>query len=87
MDNIITPDKLVVEFKDKHFLKQKERVYSSLYNKPQTMLMVAVQTDILRANICRYIANFKKDGCVKIKCKGICKISKYPANYYTTKID
>ncbi len=42
--------------KDKHFEVQMKRVFAAFKRKPSTMLMVSIETGILRANICRYVA-------------------------------
>ena len=70
--------------KDKHFQAQMQRVFTALYKQPKTMLMVSVETGILRANICRYVANWQKRNCIEVVKKGICPISKHRAGFYTT---
>jgi hypothetical protein len=70
--------------KDKDFQVQTKRVFKALYSQPKTMLMVSIETGILRANICRYVAKWKKRNCIKIARKGICPISKHRAGFYTT---
>ena len=70
--------------KDKHFQAQMERVFAALDRQPKTMLMVSIETGILRANICRYVAKWKKQNCIKIVRQGICPISKHRAGFYTT---
>ena len=54
---------------------------------PKTMLMVSVETGILRANICRYISEMRKEGIIEPIYKGICKISKHGATFHSTNID
>lgn len=61
---------------------QIKRLLSALRNDPATMLMLSVQTEILRANICRYIAQLQEEGKVIIHHKGYCQISKHKASYY-----
>jgi hypothetical protein len=70
--------------KDTQFQIQSKRVFVALYNQPKTMLMVSVETNILRANICRYIAEWRKRNCIKVVKTGICQISKHRAGFYTT---
>jgi hypothetical protein len=70
--------------KDKHFKIQKKRVIAALYRQPKTMLMVSFETGILRANICRYVAELEKENRIRIARKGICPISKHRAGFYTT---
>ena len=62
--------------KDKHFQAQIQRVFTALYKQPKTMLMVEVETGIMRSNITRYVAKWKKQDCIKIVRLGICPISK-----------
>jgi len=70
--------------KDKHFEAQMKKVFVAFYKQPKTMLMVSVETGILRANICRYIAKWQKLNCIKIVQQGVCPISKHRAGFYTT---
>lgn len=70
--------------KDKHFEVQMKRVFAALYRQPKTMLMVSIETGILRANICRYVAEWEKENRICIVRKGICPISKHRAGFYTT---
>ena len=73
--------------KDKHFQAQTQRVFAALYRQPKTMLMVSIETGILRANICRYVAKWEKENRICIVRKGICQISKHRAGFYTTNPD
>ncbi len=70
--------------KDRKFQTQIKRVIAALYSQPKTMLMVSVETGILRANICRYVAELQKQNSIRIVWKGICPISKHRAKFYTT---
>lgn len=64
----------------RQLIKTKE----SFNKQPSTMLMVSKDTDILRSNICRYVASLKKtEEIFKVK-DGICPISKHPATFYST---
>lgn len=72
--------------KDTHFQAQMKRVFAALYRQPKTMLMVSVETGILRANICRYVAEWEKQNCIRIVRKGICPISKHRAGFYITNL-
>lgn len=74
--------------KDTKFSTQYQRVkhcFSSLT--PKTMLMVSIETGIMRANICRYIAEMRKEGIIEPIYKGICRISKHGATFHSTNID
>jgi hypothetical protein len=73
--------------KSTHFQAQMERVFAALYRQPKTMLMVSIETGILRANICRYVAEWEKENRICIVRKGICPISKHRAGFYTTNPD
>jgi hypothetical protein len=64
---------------------QFQTVFKSFSGQPKTMLMVSQETNILRANICRYVAELRKYNRIQIVKKGICPISKHPASFYTTK--
>jgi hypothetical protein len=70
--------------KSTHFQAQLKRVFTALYRQPKIMLMVSIETGILRANICRYVANWEKENRIYIVRKGICPISKHRAGFYTT---
>lgn len=56
---------------------QMKRVFEAFFNRPKTMLMVEVETGILRPNICRYVSKWKKASSIEIVSLGICPISKY----------
>ena len=73
--------------KDNHFETQMKRVFEAFKRKPSTMLMVSIETGILRANICRYVAEWEKENRICIVRKGICPISKHRAGFYTTNPD
>ena len=73
-----------VQGKSKHFEAQMKRVFAALHGQPKTMLMVAIETGILRANICRYVAEWERLSCIKKVSVGICPISKHRAGFYTT---
>ena len=62
--------------KDKHYQTQMQVVFDALLKQPKTMLMVEVETGIMRSNITRYVAKWKKQDCIKIVRFGICPISK-----------
>jgi len=70
--------------KDSTFHNQKQKVFKALLSYPKTMLMVSVETGIMRASICRYIAGFRQEDRIQIVSKGICPISRHRAGFYTT---
>ncbi len=51
---------------------------------PATMLMIARQTGIERANICRYVAEMRKADRIFLVRKGLCPITRHTANFLTT---
>ena len=73
-----------VQGKSTHFQAQIQRVFATLYRQPKTMLMVCIETGILRANICCYVAEWEKENCIILVRKGNCPISKHRAGFYTT---
>lgn len=72
------------QVQDTHFETQMKRVFIAFQEKPKTMLMVSFETGILRANLCRYIAKWRKRDKIAVVKKGICPITKFPAGFYTT---
>lgn len=70
--------------KSTEFQAQMKKVFASFKQQPKTMLAVSVETGILRANICRYVAEWKKENKIKLVRFGFCPISKHRAGFYTT---
>ena len=70
--------------KDKHFEAQQTKVFEAFKRQPSTMLMVSIETGILRANICRYVSEWKKSKRIVRLSDGLCIISKHRSGYYTT---
>ena len=70
--------------KDTDFLAQYQAVYQSFMEKPKTMLDVFLETGILRANICRYVADMENKGLIQLLYKMDDKHTKCKAGYYTT---
>lgn len=70
--------------KDKQFEAQMKSVFAAFKRQPATMLMVSIETGILRANICRYVAKWQRQGSIHLLKQGLCKVSKHRAGYYTT---
>lgn len=70
--------------KDKCFNAQMKRVFTAFYGQPKTMLMVSIETGILRANICRYVSMWSNEDQIRVTRKGVCPISKHFAGFYTT---
>ena len=63
------------------FIKQMVKV-SKAFEVPKTMLMVSIETGILRANICRYVAHWQRHDQITLQYKGLCPISKCKAGFY-----
>lgn len=87
MDNTLNNPKT---FKHKRQGKNNQLsiVFKAFQSKtPKTMLQVSIQTGILRANVCRYVATLQKQGKIQLLYKSICLISKHRAGYYTTNKD
>lgn len=63
---------------------QMKRVFAVFKSEPKTMLMASIETGVLRANICRYVAEWELQGRIAIYRKGLCPITKYRAGFYTT---
>lgn len=65
------------------YKKQMVKVYEA-FRTPKTMLMVSIETGILRANVCRYVAHWQDNNKLELKFKALCQISKCLAGYYVT---
>ena len=70
--------------KDMDFRTQYQIVYQSFLERPKTMLDVFLQTGILRANICRYVADMEDRGIIQLLYKKEDSHTKFRAGYYTT---
>ena len=70
--------------KDKRFVTQYQTVYQLFQQQPQTMLQVSIKSGILRANICRYIADMEQKGIIQIIKTGRCPLTKHSAGFYST---
>ena len=69
---------------DTKFKAQMEIVFASFLEKPKTMLMVSTETNVLRANICRYVATWRESNSIGVFKNAFCDISKHRADYLTT---
>lgn len=67
---------------DKQIRTQKEIVFNSIASEAKTMLMIFIDTGIVRANTCRYINELQDEGRVKLAYKTFCKATGYRAGYY-----
>jgi hypothetical protein len=70
--------------KGNHFVSQYKTVYQSFKERPKTMLEVSIQTGILRANICRYIATMEEKEQIQVIRKGYCPYTHFMAGFYST---
>lgn len=62
---------------------QTKRVLKAFSKHPKTMLQVSKETGVRRANICRFIAVWKKQNRIGIAYFGLCPITKARAGFYT----
>lgn len=69
------------QVQDKHFQAQMQKVFKAFSEQPKTMLMVSVETKVLRVNICRYVSQWQRENSIAIVRKGICPISKHRAGF------
>ena len=74
--NQTTPIHSTCNGKDSKILAQMSRVFQSFAQHPKTMLMVEFETGIMRSNICRYVAQWRKFNRIGIVKKSICPITK-----------
>jgi hypothetical protein len=70
--------------KDKHFQAQMKIVFASFYKQPKTMLMVSIETGVMRSNITWFVREWRKLNRIRIVRKGICPISKRGRVQYLT---
>lgn len=70
--------------KDNGSETQYQIVYHSFLKHSKTMLDVSLETGILRANICRYVADMEDKGLIQLLYKIYDKHTKRIAGYYTT---
>ncbi len=68
----------------KYFQLQEAKAFKAFAKWPKTMLMVAKETGIERANICRYVSHWRKRGLVSVDHYGLCRITKHRAGYLVT---
>lgn len=71
-------------FSDKDSYKSQYNKVLEAFSTPKTMLMVAKETGIERANICRYVDIAVKLGTLFLVSYNLCAITLHVAGYYTT---
>lgn len=65
-------------------INQLQKVYSTLFVRPMTRLEVAQLTGIERANVCRYVAELRKQNNVEVVRLGVCPITKHSRVQFLT---
>lgn len=70
--------------KDTKLSTQKQVVYQSFKERPKTMLDVSLETGILRANVCRYVAMLEEERRIQLLYKVEDEHTGAKAGYYTT---
>jgi len=70
--------------KDTYSRTQLHKVFMAFHSEPKTMLMVAIETGIERAGVCRYVATLRKWDRITLAGRKLCPITKHRACYYTT---
>ena len=70
--------------KDTHFVRQFQIVFQAFSEKPKTMMMVEVETGIMRSNITRFVARMKRCGTITLVKTDLCPITKCNAGFYQT---
>ena len=71
-------------FSDKDNYKSQYSKVLEAFSTPKTMLMVARETGIERANICRYVQRAVEIGMLFFVAYNVCAITLHVAGYYTT---
>jgi len=61
--------------KDKNFARQFKIVFDAFGEYPKTMAQVAVETNVMRSNITRYVAVMKRQKTIRLIAKGRCPIT------------
>lgn len=72
------------QVEDRQLVAQMKKVFEAFYSQPKTMLMVAVETGVMRSNICWYAREWRAHNSIKIMRLGICPISKRQGVQYLT---
>ena len=71
----------------KTYQNQLRRVYEAFKEKPKTMLQVALETNIYRANICWFVRDLRQEGKIAVVREGRCPISNHQAQFLSTDPD
>ena len=65
MTNVITKEQ-PTKAQLSRWRNQEKIVFAAFFNEPSTMFMVEKKTGIMRPNICRFVATWKKKNCIHI---------------------
>lgn len=65
-------------------MTQIQKVYDAFHDTPKTMLDVAREVNVYRANVCRYLRVMKRQGTIQKIYKGRDRRTKNWAWYYST---
>ena len=81
MSNIIYPltQRLITDTNS-----EMQGLFAYLHGQPKTILMVAVETEIFRSNICWFPRKWQKDNNIVLEKLGVCLISKHGSVQYLT---
>lgn len=84
-DGNIINDTEFMQVKSNHFLAQKQAVLQLLTNtnQPLTSLEISFKTGILRANVCRHLAQLEKEDKIILAYKSLSPITKFYSGFYT----
>lgn len=73
--------------KGNEFRSQYQTVYQSFTERPKTMFPIEKKTNIVRTNICTFVAMMKEKKIIQSLYKVDCPTSSYRAGFYTTNED
>lgn len=68
----------------KEYISQKIKVFECLKEKPKTRLQVAIETNILRGNICYFVRDFRECEQIAVIRKGTDPITGHKSEYLST---
>lgn len=69
---------------NKEYKTQFKKVFEAFKEKPKTRLQVAVETNILRGNVCYFVRDLRQRKQITVVKKGKCPISKHRAEFLST---
>lgn len=68
----------------REYKTQFKKVYEAFKDKPKTRLEVALETNILRGNVCYFVRDLQKLKQIAVIRKGKCPITKHKAEFLST---